>query len=452
MTYFLILVCKNFKMSEMEEDPGTDEDEMDTDSSVESGTSRISFRIRVTPDPSKKQVSVLMLTPRWRFDDFGMATITRSLVQNLRIIDQKGTFIKITCAVLEEDGNISRDQQEDAVKVNVQLVGYSRPRGDRGKPELHWLDKSIATYYSDLAYARNVNYDFIVGHVPYLTNGCLNLKDIFVKRGVNCTAILVIHDLPRKENGEVDEEQLRELSDADLLLFMKKSIHDDLQRRDIFQEQESRPDYKMYFPVFPVEHFKVHRTECGGSKKIMVMTREKRKLNVEGMDLSLAINSITEVSRRTNTDLTINFFTENNGESADWANEFNIPCQAILDTEDLEYQMRHCQLFLLPHQVSSPLFGSEALSAVAAGVPVLVPKHSAVGSLLLEMNANNSVISEPHIDAWAQRITQIIENPGAAQHEAANLKDLLLLDTRISSSHVDFINIITGMYQDAFHF
>ena len=92
------------------------------------------------------------------------------------------------------------------------------------EPELHWLDKSIATYYSDVAYSRNVNYDFIIGHVPYLTNGCLNLKDIFVKRGVSCTAILVVHELPRKEDGTIDKEQLRELADADVLLFMRKSI------------------------------------------------------------------------------------------------------------------------------------------------------------------------------------------------------------------------------------
>ena len=90
-----------------EEELDMDEEDMDTDSSLELGSSRISFRIRVTPDPSKKQVSVLILTPQWRFDDYGMATITRSLVQNLRMIDPEGTFIKITCAVLEEDGTIS---------------------------------------------------------------------------------------------------------------------------------------------------------------------------------------------------------------------------------------------------------------------------------------------------------------------------------------------------------
>ena len=290
-------------MMEVVEDPETDEEEMDTDSSLESGTSRISFRIRVAPDESKKQVSVLMLTPQWRFDEYGMATITRSLVQNLRMIDPEGTFIKITCAVLEDDGNISRDQREDAWKLKVKSVGYSRPRGDRGEPELHWLDKSVAKYYSDVAYAGNASYDFIIGHVPYLTNGCLNLKDIFVKRGLGCTAILVVHELPCNENGDVDPEQLRELSDSDVLLFMKKSIHEKLLGRDMSPDQENSPDYKMYFPVFPVELFKAQRTENRESQKILLITYERKSLKVKGLYLSLALNTITETNRKTNTGL-----------------------------------------------------------------------------------------------------------------------------------------------------
>ena len=166
------------------------------------------------------------------------------------MIDPEGTFIKITCAVLEDDGNISRYQQEDSSKVKVQLVGYSRPRGDRGDPELHWLDKSVGTYYSDVTYAGNVSYDFIIGHAPYLINGCLNLKDIFVKRGLDCAAILVVHKLPCNQQGEIDDEQLRELLDSDVLLSMETSIREELLRRIVPQEQERTPDFKMILSSF----------------------------------------------------------------------------------------------------------------------------------------------------------------------------------------------------------
>ena len=435
-------------MMEVEEDPRRRmKRSMDTDSSLESGTSRISFRIRVAPDESKKQVSVLMLTPQWRFDDYGMAIITRSMVQNLRMIDPEGTFIKITCAVLENDENISRGQQEDSSKLKVQLVGYSRPRGDRGERELHWLDRSVATYYPDIACAGNVSYDFIIGHAPYLINGCLNLKDIFVKRGLDCTAILVVHKLPRNQLGEIDGEQLRELSDSDVMLSMETSTQEELLRRIVPQEQERTPEFKMYFPVFPVELFQVQRqknTESGAPRKILMMTKERKGLKVDGLDLQLAVDSITKANRRTNAKMAVTLLTEKN-EKDDWEGEGTFQCKVVQEMDDMKYHFKKFDLFLLPLKVSSPLFGSEALSAVAAGVPVLVSRHSPMGSLLLEMNANSSVVSETDVDNWSHRIIQKIANPDETQREANRLKDSLLLDTTIPSTHVDFINIITGM-------
>ena len=76
------------------------EAEMDTDSSSESEKDRISFRILVTPDSRQKQVNVLMLTPQWQFDGYGVATVTRALVQNVRAIDPEEDFIKITLNLL----------------------------------------------------------------------------------------------------------------------------------------------------------------------------------------------------------------------------------------------------------------------------------------------------------------------------------------------------------------
>ena len=428
----------------MEEEPETDEEDMDTDSSLESET-RFSFRIRLTPDPSRKQVSVLILTPQWRFDDYGMATFSRSLVQNLRMIDPEGMFIKITCAVLEEKGNISTDQTEDASNHKVQLVGYSRPLGDEGEPELRWLDKFVGTYYSDITNAGA--YDFIIGHSPYLNNGCLNLKDIFIKRGLDCTAILVVHYLPCNQIGEIDNENLRELANSDVLISMEKSIQEELLRRVLPSDQRKIPEFKMYIPVFPVEHFQVSRqktTESGGQRKILTMTKERKSLKVDGLDLQLAVNAITEANQRTNAGMTLTLLTEKD-EKEVWKGEDAFQCQVVPEVEDVNEYLKKGNLFLLPQKVSSPLFGSEALSAIAAGVPVLVSRHSPIGSLLLGMNANSSVVTKTDVATWGNRISQKINNLDATETEANNLKDRLLLDTSIPSTHMDFINTITGM-------
>ena len=106
--------------------------------------------------------------------------------------------------------------------------------------------------------------------------------------------------------------------------------------------------------------------------------------------------------------------------------------------------MRKGDLFLLPFKASSPLSGCEALSAIAAGVPVLVSRHSPIGSLLLDMNANSSVVFERDVETWSDRIAEKLADPDVAQHEADRLRGNLLLDSRIPSSHLDFVNIVTG--------
>ena len=427
---------------EVEENPETDEEDLDTDSSLESGSK---FEIRVTPDPSKKQVSVLMLTPQWRFDEYGMATITRSMVQNLRMIDPEGTFIKITCAVLEDDGKISKDQRENASRLKVQLVGYLRPRGKRGEPDLDWLDGSVTTYYPDIACAGN--YDFIIGHVPYLVDGCLNLKDMFHSRGLDCTTILVVHKLPCNQIGEKGEEQLIELLDSDVLFSMEASIQKEILRKILPLNQKKTPEIKMYFPALPVELFQVQRQKRTGGvrpRKILMMTRERKGLKVDGLDLQLSVDSINEAKRITNTEMTLTLLTEKN-EREDWESEGSFYCEVVQEMEDMKYHFKKSYLFLLPLKASSPLFGSEALSAIAAGVPVLVSRHSPIGSLLLDMNANSSVVSETDVDSWSHRIIQKMTNPDEAQCQTKTLKDRLLLDTSIPSTHMDFINIISGM-------
>ena len=61
-------------------------------------------------------ISVLLLATKWQFDTYGLSTANKSLVNNLRVVDRKGKKIKITCAVVEEEGKINRYQKEDAEK------------------------------------------------------------------------------------------------------------------------------------------------------------------------------------------------------------------------------------------------------------------------------------------------------------------------------------------------
>ena len=422
--------------------------DMETDSSPEADeSSHFSVSLRVIPDTTKKQVSVLMLTPQWRFDEYGMATITRSLVKNLRMIDPKGSFIEITCAVLEDNEEIKRDQLHDAQELAVNLVGYVMPRGRKKDVDLQWLNEDVMKYYNHVL--SETKYDFIIGHAPLLRDGCLNIRDFYSEQTPK--VVLIVQGFEKYENGEIDAEQVNNLNEADVVLSMEKSIHEKLSIRS--GSLDKPPDFKMYFPDFATDFFQTHRQEKreSGQRKILMMTNETKNLKVASLDPLLAVNAITEANQKTKAEMTVTMFTEKSDEIQEWANEFkgNIHSEMIQDEDYLKHCMKYSELFLLPLKASSPLFGSEALSAIAAGVPVLVPRHSAIGCLLLEMDQKNAVVSETDYETWVEEIIQKVVNPVAAQTAANKLRDRLLLDTRIPSTHLDFINIITGMFPSA---
>ena len=114
-------------------------------------------------------------------------------------------------------------------------------------------------------------------------------------------------------------------------------------------------------------------------------------------------------------------------------------------------------MFLLPLKPDSPLFGTEALAAIAAEVPILVSRYSGIARLLRGMAEDESVVCgvkfESILDIWKDRILQKLLRPGESQRTADRLREQLLLDTSIAQTHLDFINIVASklILQKIFH-
>ena len=115
------------------------------------------------PNGPTKRISVLLLATRWTFDTFGLSTVNKSLVNNLRKVDPDGQTIKITCAVLEENDKINKEEIDDAAKYKVELRGAKQRRGKKA-PCIEWMEEPTAAYYRHLV--QENKFDYIVGHVP----------------------------------------------------------------------------------------------------------------------------------------------------------------------------------------------------------------------------------------------------------------------------------------------
>ena len=88
------------------------------------------------------------------------------------------------------------------------------------------MDENMTAYYLHL---QNQNFDFIIGHAPYLANGSFNMKDIYKEREVLPKIILIVHCLPKDEDGNIDDELLLDwLTEADIVFSIGKAVENEI--------------------------------------------------------------------------------------------------------------------------------------------------------------------------------------------------------------------------------
>ena len=415
-------------------------------------------------------ISVLLLATKWQFDTYGLSTVNKSLVNNLRVVDPEGKKIKITCAVVEEEKNIKDDQREDANKYKVKLKGAKQPRGPKERTNIKWLDNSTAAYYQDLV--RGNRYDFIIGHVPYLANGPLNIRDFYPESEDKPKVIFMIHDLPRTTDGNTDEDALVEwLSEANIVFSVGKEVEAEIISSIASLPPEEKPVHKLYIPSYPLEFFNVRRdnvrdNKIRGTQNVTMMTVNKKDLEISGVDFPLAVAAVSGAAKhilefdglKTN----FNMITDIKEDKVGWRKEYkeltkgqealgrvlNFQADSSDNFEKLKAQLRKSNLMILPWRLGSPLFGSETLSAIAAGVPVLLSNHSGMASVLEMIFQDDSVVRESTLDSdtemWKKAILQKLLRSVDTQLKATRLREQLLLDTSIAQTHLNFIGTIVG--------
>ena len=423
------------------------------------------------PDDSRKPISILLLATRWQFDTYGLSTVNKSLVNNLRLIDPDGKAIKITCAVLQDDGEIKDEDLKDARKERVDLKGAKRPRGSkRGtKPKLQWLDKSPGAYYFHLV--QDQNYDFIVGHAPYVANGCFNLRDLHRNKQEPPKIILIFHELPTDENKDVDTEMLLDwLNESDVVFSIGQAIEDELLPYIKTLEPQKRPSHKLYLPSYPLDLFVLKQnkveSKIRGTQNVSIMSGDIKDLDVNGLDFPLAVTATAGASEHIRefdgVRINLTLLAAKEEEKVEWKQSFSqvvtkhnldktglsFQTEAPITMDKMEVHMRKSNLFLLQLKHNSPFYGTEALAAIAAGVPVLVSRHSGLARFLHKIVGDESVVyetkSQSAKDMWQERILKRLLRPEESQGAAVRLREQLLQDTNIAQTHLDFINTIAG--------
>ena len=205
-----------------------------------------------------------------------MASVVRSLVNDLWLTDPDGQKIQMTCAVLQEDGKINEADVADAAKHNVKLRGVKLPRGVKKIPTTEEINCTISTYYKHLVMAEN--FGFIIGHIPYLAYGALNLHDLCRDMGKPSNVVLVVHTLPKTEENDIDE--------AKIVVSIGSTVKPDV---DFYIDglTENKPVHNTYIPGFPAELLTVlqeKRTSVKSPQNITVIATERKDLKISGLN------------------------------------------------------------------------------------------------------------------------------------------------------------------------
>ena len=353
---------------------------------------------KAAPGADGRAISVLMLTPSWQTDTYGMATLTRSMVNDLRLTDPEGHKIHITCAILE-DRKISEADISDAKRQNVELKAAKPPRHNWKEANIKWLDDESIIFYRHLVSERQ--YDFIVGHMPHVADGTFNLQDICFERGYSPKVILVVHALPKTQRGDVDRERLISwLKDVDIVLSSGHGVEAEITPyfSDIPIDRRQKLVHNVYIPACALELLTVKRVpkKLQGKQVITLMTCERKDLSINGLDYELAaaatvqaadsIFSLEGMDPRKQIRMEFMIIASNNTERDLWEKHFleikeaqpvkfkgiATEFRVVANLEELMSVLNQTTLFLFPLKSNSPLFGIEALNAAAACTPILV--------------------------------------------------------------------------------
>ena len=424
-----------------------------------------------------RQIKVLTLTPRWRFDTMGLSGITRSLVNNLRVLDPDARNIQITCAVLQEDGKIEEAEIRDAAKHGVKLKGAKLANWRKGKPKLSWLNEDVARYY--LHILVNDQYDFIIGALPYFTEGCLILRDMSKDfyEGHSPKVILVAHTSPVTDEGDVDEDTLLLwLRETDVVLSVGNKVFSKIEScidsNDI--------DHKLYLPGFELDLFKIERKvqpnkQPLGEQNVLVIKAEVEDIESSNLDFKLVIVSSAKASEKMSaqesrclTDelsFTVKMLSEREDKNNSWKENFNLvkknskledhllsfKYHAVQLTDAMIPHLKRACAFVLPLKRPNVQFGSEALVAIAAGIPVLVSKNSGIASFLQSIGEQEPIVWDTgkfanDVNTWKERLIEILCDQTKAESQARELRKALLLGASIASTHLDFTKIICSKF------
>ncbi len=374
------------------------------------------------------------------------------------------------CAIGEKNDQIPENDKTDAKRRNVTLIGATLPFGAK-EVDLSCLDIYPAACYQEL-YELCSDVTHVIGHIPNLANGAINIRNMFEDfDNPPPQVVLVVHDLPIDDDGDVDQEELTNwLSEADTVISIGHGVYNEIEAE--LGNIDDPPCHFEYIPDCPASFLAIKSKEPvdnipKGMQQILLFTGERKELVEQKIDFNLAIQSTlkaaaqlqlqTNISQSLKTQLVI--VTVHPSDKDAWESEIKeikerdviksplqTKVQCIQDEGALKNILQRASLAIVPLKSSANILGLEALFAAYASVPVLASSNAGLAFILDEYHHLRSIVDDPpgNQERWAGSICQKILQPKEARKEANKIRLKILMNTTMALSHIKFIETITG--------
>ena len=316
----------------------------------------------------------------------------------------------------------------------------------------------------------------IIGHLPYLPNGPINIRDYIYRGNSSVKVILVNHEAPYNENRNRDVDQLEAWCKSSDVVSVGRSLFDVTET--VLTNKNSDTKHDLYIPACSVDFLKydwLDYHELGsyghvtGTQNILVCCPERHM--TEALRFETVIESIasaadfllhsTEPSDKVRVALNLTVCDKDRDH---WKSEFHKIMEkqefrqiglSLHSNENMDKMMgvmNKASLLVHPQNHESSYLGLDVLCAATMGIPVLVQEHSSIACLLESIKPGTTSAvkkldnNETEEEAWSRMIVDRLTDPELAAEQAADIRTGLLGDTSIQRSHVAFIKNIFGEY------
>lgn len=290
------------------------------------------------------------LNTKWRHVSCNISIMTRLLVDNIRTIDPHGEKIRILCLVTERENDIKKQDQDDAKKSHVDLVGAIPPEGDTTDGNLTWLNIYANSYYSHVL-TKYPKMTHIIAHIPYMPHGPLNMKRQLYKDDASIKTILFNHEKPFDGQHNVAENLLHEwCKSVDKVISIGYPLYDETE--DILTS-EGEIDHSLYLPGCPAVFVKNkwsyraqenvpsdHRIE--GIQNILFPAVSKVDIQKSGLQFPVAAEAVSRVANHLlvstagadHVKVKLTVSGPPSKEHEDWKKDFH---SIVTDNSDMQY-------------------------------------------------------------------------------------------------------------------